>query len=265
MKVGDLSEIGLDRYSRNARLKPALLVLLPTFITTAVWFPKVWTLLGGLVAMISACGFTFLLAEVARFKGRQVQAEMVRENGGKFTTILLRHRDSTLNGATKKNYHSFLQKSANIELPSKEQEEADPVDADDRYCGVVDWLLEATRGENSLVFKENVSYGFRRNLLGLKLSALLLIVPCLLINAFFACRSFGVDQARFVTGCIVSLALVAIGAIWVLIVQRSFVEDAGRTYASRLLAQCDVLRKRTATRKSPSKSPQSPDTPQIPT
>ena len=93
---GFATGFSFDKYTRQARLKPSLLVVLPVFVTIAVWLPKVWTLFGGFAAIISACGLTFLLAEVARFQGRKVERGMIEANGGKFTTILLRHRDSTI-------------------------------------------------------------------------------------------------------------------------------------------------------------------------
>jgi hypothetical protein len=232
-----------DKYTRQARLKPSLLVVLPAFVTVAVWLPKVWTLLGGLAAIISACGLTFLLAEVARFQGRKVERAMIAANGEKFTTILLRHRDPTISSATKKTYHAFLKKASKRSLPSFESEQTDPVAADDCYRGAVEWLLEATRSEKRfpLVRAENVSYGFRRNLFGLKRPAVLLITLCIAANVFFCIRKFQVDPTRFWAGSFVGVALAAVGLVWLTIITMAFVEDAGRTYALRILAQCDVL------------------------
>jgi hypothetical protein len=232
-----------DKYTRQARLRPSLLVALPVFVTVAVWLPKVWTLLGGLAVIISACGLTFLLAELARFQGRKVEREMIAANGEKFTTILLRHRDSTISAATKKTYHAFLKKASKRNLPSVESEQENPMAADDCYRGAVEWLLEATRSEKRfpLVRAENISYGFRRNLLGLKRPAVLLIVLCVVANVFFCVRGFQVGPTRVWAGSLVSLALFGVGLVWLMIIKLLFVEDAGRTFALRLLAQCDVL------------------------
>jgi hypothetical protein len=249
---GFATGFSFDKYSRQARLKPSLLVVLPVFVTVAVWLPKVWTLLGGLAAIISTCGLTFLLAEVARFQGRKVEREMIAANGGKFTTILLRHRDSTISTATKKTYHAFLKTASKRSLPSCENEQIDPGTADDCYRGAVEWLLEATRSEKRfpLVRTENISYGFRRNLLGLKRPAVLLIALCVVANVFFCIRDFQVDPTRFWAWCLVCLALVAVGLVWLIVIKMPFVEDAGRSYALRLLAQCDSLRNKTTSKGS---------------
>ena len=250
-KAGTLAVgFNFDKYTRQARLRPSLLVVLPIFVTVAVWLPKVWTTLGGLAAITSACGLTFLLAEVARFQGRKVEREMIAANGEKFTTILLRHRDSTISTATKKTYHVYLKKASKRNLPSVESEQMEPAAADDCYRGAVEWLLEATRSEKCfpLVRAENISYGFRRNLLGLKRPAVLLITLCVVANVFFCIRDFQVDPTRVWAGSLVCLALVAAGFVWLSVIKMEFVEDAGRTYALRLLAQCDVLQSKTASK-----------------
>jgi hypothetical protein len=244
--LGLLNGFKFDKYTVQARMRPSLLVLLPVLVIIALWLPAVWTILGGLSALVSACGLIFLLSELARYRGRKIERKMIADNGGKFTTILLRHRDSTISTATKKTYHEFLSKNSNRPMPSAEVEQADPPAADDCYRGATEWLLEQTRCEKTfpLVKAENISYGFRRNLLGLKSPALGLITTCLLADAFFTLRSFRVDETRFQLGCILAFALAAAAAIWIGTIRMDFIEDAGRTYALRLLAQCDVLTKK---------------------
>ena len=206
--------------------------------------------------MISSCGLTFLLAEIARFRGRQIEAKMIAKNGGKFTTIFLRHRDSTISSATKSNYHSLLTSKAKRVLPSAQEEDANPSSADDLYRGAVDWLLEATRSEKQfpMVRAENISYGFRRNLFGLKTPALLLLLICLIANIWLSYRSVGGDATRFWVGLVVSSALLIAALAWIFVITIHFVEDAGRTYAIRLLAQCDVLQSKSTRRSGSSVS-----------
>lgn len=254
MKARNLTNsISFDKYTRQARLKPSLLVLLPALVTIAVWFPKVWTVLGGLAAIVTACGLTFILAELARYQGRKIEATIIESNGGKFTTIFLRHRDPTISSSTKKSYHALLKKKSKRALPTMQEEQADPLSADDLYRGVTDWLLEATRSEKRfpLVQVENISYGFRRNLLGLKVPAVLLLVLCLAGNILRTDRAFHTDETRFWAGVAISIAMAAALLVWVFVIQQAFVEDAGRTYAVRLLAQCDLLQDKVSTKTTP--------------
>jgi hypothetical protein len=210
--------LSFDKYSRNARLKPALFALLPLFVTIAVWLPRVWTILGGLTALLTACGTTLALGEVARYVGRGVEKRMIVANGGKFTTIFLRHRDTTISATTKRQYHALLKKKANRAIPTAAFEQADPKAADDQYRGAVDWLLEATRSEKRfpLVRAENISYGFRRNLLGLKAIALTILLICIALTGWLTFMAGHVDENRFGLGCVLILALTGDLAAWLL-------------------------------------------------
>jgi hypothetical protein len=235
--------LSFDKYSRNARLKPALFALLPLFVTIAVWLPKVWTILGGLTALLAACGSTVALGEVARYVGRGVEKRMIVANGGKFTTIFLRHRDTTVSATTKRQYHALLKKKATRAIPTATFEQADPKAADDQYRGAVDWLLEATRSEKRfpLVRAENISYGFRRNLLGMKWIGLTIVILCIALSGWLTYVSFHVNEGHLWVGSVLCFALAGDLAAWLFIVRMPFVEDAGHSYAIRLLAQCDLL------------------------
>ena len=242
--IEQLKGLIFDKYTVQARLRPGLLVVLPALITIALWLPSVWTFLGGISALVSACGLTLLLAEIARFRGRQIERAMIAKNGGKFTTIFLRHEDSTISSASKLIYHDVLRKQANRSIPTEEEERKDRSAADDRYRGAVEWLLEATRDQKRfpLVMAENISYGFRRNLLGLKLAAIFSLIFCLCMDAWFTWQSLGKDANKFRAGVATGTGLFILLLIWTFVVNMDFVEDAGRSYALRLLAQCDVLR-----------------------
>ena len=249
-----LTELGVvpDRYTRQARLKPALLILLPAFIAVAVWLPTVWSILGGLTALVTACGLTFLLGELARYQGRRVQKRMEEANQGKFTTILLRHRDSSISSSTKQSYHDFIRTTAKRRMPTLQEEQDNPADADDCYAGAADWLLEATRDEKKygLVKEENISYGFRRNLLGLKAPALLVVLASIAVDTYMTTKAYPTEPTRFWVGAVVSLCTILVGLVWLAIIRMPFVEDAGRAYAVRLLAQCNSIPKARSTRTS---------------
>ncbi len=99
--------------------------------------------------------------------------------GGLPTTVTLRHGDPTHDAPTKLGFHRFLAEKLNEPSPTPEQEANDPQAADAFYARGVTWLRENTRNAKKfdVLFNENVNYGFRRNLFGLKL-------PGFLLNAF---------------------------------------------------------------------------------
>ncbi len=257
-----LRSFAFDRYTLEARLKPGLLMVLPALVTVALWLPDVWTFLGGLTAVCSTCGLTLLLAELARYQGRGVERRMIAANGGKFTTFFLRHRDTTISSSTKKAYHAFLKRNAKREMPSAEAEKANSIAADDQYRGAVEWLLESTRSEKRfpLVRAENISYGFRRNLLGLKIPAMLLLIFCLIADVCLTVRSLHGEGKLFAAGCVLAGVMSVAGLVWLFVVTMDFVEDAGRSYALRLLAQCDVLQGKAHTKGTGSRTDRPPET-----
>jgi hypothetical protein len=53
-------------------------------------------------------------------------------------------------------------------MPSEQDEKADPDKADDIYIGATKRLRELTRDNKKLLLKENIAYGFHRNMVAMK-------------------------------------------------------------------------------------------------
>src|SRR5690242_5198355 len=103
----DLSTI-TDRYSRQARLVPALLVLLPLLLALLAWFPEILVTSKGLLSLAIACGVLLFLSELGRDRGKKLEAELFKSWGGKPSIALLRWRDERIDRFTKEGYHAFL-------------------------------------------------------------------------------------------------------------------------------------------------------------
>lgn len=232
--------LGLDAYSTKARLAPALLVALPIGIGVGVWLKQdllSWGVGGG----VTIAGVLLLVAtERVRRLGRAAEDRIYKYLGGKPTTILLRHRDSRLDRATKQRYHQFLRaRVPGFRLPSSQDEQADPKAVDEQFDSCTRWLLEntRTRGNFPLVFAELCSYGLVRNLRSMRPAA---ITTAILGIAACALRIHegwvdGVHAASLV-GLIVSATMLA---VWSLHLSDEWVEAAGFDYARALLASCD--------------------------
>lgn len=154
-------------YERKARVVPGLLVALPLLVPIAsIGGPKnpaVTAVLG----LISACGVIYALASVVRGLGKAKEEKLVAEWGGVPTTIMLRHRDTTLEGPTRALYHQLIQTKLGQQMPTAVMEQQDPAAADDAYKAAGRQLRELTRGKQfSLLLKENIAYGFHRNMYG---------------------------------------------------------------------------------------------------
>ena len=122
-------------------------------------------------SVASSFGLALLLAQVARDRGKRLEPALYDTWGGKPSVALLRHRDTRIDEHTKSRYREFLKgQLPQLKLATIEEEGANPEAADNAYQSVTAWLLTQTRDTKrfSILFRENISFGFRRNLWGLK-------------------------------------------------------------------------------------------------
>lgn len=159
-----------NRYSLVARVYPALLALAPVLWTAIVLFPQLLSdyKKGAASALAIGC-VLYLIANLARSRGKFAEDRLLVAWGGWSTTIVLRHRDGRIDHVTKERYHSALGAMIGRPLPTAESEAVAPADADDIYRSATKRLLEVRRGpKHQIIEDENASYGFRRNLFGLR-------------------------------------------------------------------------------------------------
>lgn len=241
-----MTNLGLDKYGFQARLRPALLSLFPVFITISVWVPAVYEIAASFVSLAVACGLTVAFAHIARKRGRVVQRRLVEEWGGLPATLWLRHADHHLEADTKQRYHEFLENNVpGWKAPTPPEEAVDQKQVDSRYGSAVRWLLEYTRDTKQfpLVFIENISYGFRRNVLGLKPFAIIFSLICVGFAAGQLYSTpldslFGDRFPHLAVGIVSFLLLLW----WIFGVSKSWVKDAADAYAKALLAGCETHR-----------------------
>lgn len=233
-----------DEYSLNARVRPALLALLPITVFLYLAFPQLYSVIAGAISIFVVFGLVTALAHYCRSAGRSLENKLFSAWGGKPTTILLRHRDAHIDPITKSRYHEFL--TRNIDkwvAPTAADELAEPDKADHAYDSAVRWLLEYTRDQKRypLLFKENISYGFRRNSYGIKwLAVILTLVPAIVVVVDYVVKSKSfIDVGALPTW--VSIVLTVILAYWwMFVVREVWVRDAATAYAIRLLVACET-------------------------
>lgn len=177
-----------DSYNRVARLYPALLSVAPLAWTIGVLHPEIVASdsIKLLISLLMLIGMLFLFASLARHRGKSIEKKLNAEWGGWCTTAYLRHRDDTLDKFTKHRYHEKLEKICGgaFSMPKASEELLNPQDADEKYRSATRLLLESRRDPKyRLLIDELASYGFRRNLLGLKPVAVAMSFIAILINA----------------------------------------------------------------------------------
>jgi hypothetical protein len=230
-----------DLYPIKARFKPAMLVVLPISLSLAAWFPDRfagWAVLAGVVV---AGGLGCLLAELGRDQGKLKQGKLFQQWGGKPTTRKLRHRDTPFDWVTLSRRHAKLGTLVGLPAPSREEEVQDPGSADQLYEAYTRYLLEATRDHDRfpLVFAENISYGYRRNLWGWK--------PLGIILAIIGIVASGVPIIRDLDAGIEALPVLSTGLnlllflLWCFWIRPRWVRLAADAYADRLIAACEKL------------------------
>jgi hypothetical protein len=254
MTLDDIVAKVTDPYDRQARLYPALLCLLPLLALVALLYAPNVSALTGVVTIAVSCGGLFLMTNICREMGKRLEDRLYREWGGKPTTQLLRHRDGIIDSVTKRRYHAFLAAKINAIFPDAEQEKSDPAKADETYQSGARWLLDQTRPDGGkkfdLLFRDNVTYGFRRNALGTQPFGLIIAIASLLWvlakeNVISVTAGKLVDLAalgRLPAPAVASLAVSVVMLLaWLFFFTKSSLRTAAFTYAETLLRTCDTL------------------------
>ena len=234
-----------DAYGITARLAPALITLLPAIVTVAVWTPVLYDFAVDIVATGVTCAFTVPMAHWARYLGRNAERQLFQKWGGKPTSLWLLRSDSNIHELTKARYRRYLEENVDgWKAPSQSEEEADRQGAISTYDSAVQRLKEGSRDRRDrphfdLVFKENVSYGFRRNTYGLRWIGRFIAVLCVAVNGgslYFSACVRGDPVSILGSG---SLLFSLVMTIFWLGVNQRWVRDAANGYARALLAVCD--------------------------
>ena len=235
----------LNPYDLKARLVPAVIATAPA-LALAVTLVS-WGSLGFSDTLIALAigALLVVFSDLSRRLGKRLEPQIFKQTGGKPSTTLFRHRDGTFDGITKARYRSYVAARLGEKAPSSEEEKTDPAAADAFYERCVQWLIAKTRDTKKyrVLFNENITYGLRRNLYGLKWLGLglnfLTLFVCALYFYIGDIFGFGPElRSRF-------LALVAIALIHavyiIFVVNRQSVVDASKEYGRRLVLSCETL------------------------
>ncbi len=108
-----------DRYARNARLYPSLLVIAPIVIAIVAIAKIELSGLKTLWVGLGAVGGTYWLSQLARDPGKNLEKKLWDSWGGTPSITILRHCDPRIDAITKARYHGRLvELVANTTAPS---------------------------------------------------------------------------------------------------------------------------------------------------
>lgn len=234
-----------DTYVRRARFYPAVIAAAPAFALAAILVS--WSNVG-LPHVIATGAMAILLAvmsDVARRRGRAIEPRIIHRMGGLPSITMMRHRDDTFDSAAKEAMHRLLGSKIGAVVPTPATEQADPAAADDFYKRSGNWLREHTRDTKKfkILFEENVTYGFRRNLLGLKWPALGINAAIVLFCLLMLWSRLPLNTADPLTQKLLAVVVIAFlhATYFVLFINEAGVVEAARTYARQLLLCTEVL------------------------
>lgn len=236
----------LDTYSLKARLFPAILTVAPVVILCLLCASWVDPGLPEAVGAVAVMVLFFAASNLARRFGRAKEREMFADTGGRPRNLELTHADKTFPASQKSRYHDYLAAQLGLAAPTTDDEQARPEDAQAFYDQAYGWLRENTRDTEAfkLLFNENISYGYYRNLLGLKPIGILLNL--LSLAAAAAVVHYQPDFAALSIGKLVVLGgLSAIHLVYFMFgVSRRAMLDASAIYARQLVLSTETLMKR---------------------
>jgi hypothetical protein len=235
----------LDAYNLRARMFPVFLVLFPLGAAVAAWVPVDYQLLGTLGSFFVTLGFAMLLQQLARDAGKNKEDGLFTQWGGRPSVRMLYYAHSKLNRKTLARCHAKLRELApDLKIPADiEEESKNTADALFAYESCNDLLVNRTRDKEKfgLLFEENVNYGFRRNLWGLK--------PYGIVTALIGTVSAGAqitqhwinahDMSVTSIGCVAVTVFLLM--LWLFAIKPEWVRSAAESYAMRLVLCCETL------------------------
>lgn len=252
--MNQILQLFSNSYERRSRLYPTLFVCSPGFFLLGVLFEIDHTSITIFIGSLAGCGFLYAIAQAARARGRKVETLLFGD--ALPSTVLLRHRNLGIDGVTKRRYHAVLAKAIGKEFPTAVDEERNLPAADAMYRSAVEWLKERTRDKANfkIVFEELTSYGFRRNLQGLKplgyiiaaMSGSIAISHWIAVWLVPRFVWFSPEPSSILILCSFIYSA-TVGCLLCLVFTERALVSAGYSYAHALLRACDsshLVRKR---------------------
>lgn len=255
-----------DAYSIRARLFPAIISAAPALAALTLLISWKTFGLSNLIASFGVLVLLWAIADFSRARGRAIESKLYAEHGGMPSITMFRRNDSTIDAGSKDRYRALLAEKIGVAAPSAADEAADQATADAFYGQCGNWLRHNTRDTKkfSILFGENITYGFRRNLLGVKALALWLNLIVVAICLFILWRGSWDFETPLGNKTTVVLVVAAAHAAYMLLaVNRSAVWDASRAYGRELILCGESFllassAKRNAARKSAAKTGTNP-------
>lgn len=225
----------VDVYALRARVLPALLVTMPAGLTLAILLPSFDY--KNVAAIAAAAGLPIFAANAVRSRGKRLEDQLKTRWGGMPTTRMLRLSEPSNNQVLLSRRRDRMQQLTGETLPTLDEEQSPDTHTDQHYEAATRVLIgrvRETKDRFDLVQKENIDYGFRRNLLALRPVGLTVLV--ILLGVDTAVILLGGQPVRVLLAGLVALLC---GLAWITVVRPTWVLEQGYSYAERLFEALD--------------------------
>ena len=228
--------ITFDTYSFRARVLPVYLTLAPVVLLLAAVVPEGLKLpIGGAAALVFA-PISFFLSQIGADFGKRLEKSLWTKWGGPPTTRFLRHGNHEFNDVTRGRVHAKL-RQLELHVPTREEQEQDQCAADTHYQSCTEDLIRRTRDTRKfpLVFTGLTEYGFRRNLLGLKVFGMSLTVVGLAGSAWSTYTTWTATNELPAVSLVAGLISAGLLLAWLVWVTKRTVKLSDDRYARFIL------------------------------
>jgi hypothetical protein len=229
-----------DAYTLQARRVPVAAVAVPPLVLAAGSAITTASLGIGSGLVLTVVAAT--AGQLGRDRGKQLEAGLWASWGGPPTLQRLRFRSAADPGRVER-LHRRIEAITGEALPNAAEEAAQPAAADDRYDEACARIRALTRDRKQfpLLFAENVNYGMRRNMVGLKPTAIIVAALTVIAGGFLlglAGGTLATRTGRYVPG--IGAGLLAL-AFWFAVVRPAWVRLTADAYADQFVGAIDVL------------------------
>ncbi len=229
-------DLKFDNYTWKARVFPVYLTAAPIVLAVAAVLPEGLNLRLAGTSAIVFLPLSYFMSQVASDLGKRLEQSLWDSWGGPPATRFLQHNNEEFNPTTRLRVHAQL-RALGLQIPSAEEEDRERDLAIELYSSAVDEIRRLTRDSKRfhLVYKGNIEYGFRRNLLSLKpvgipVAALALVASGL--SLFFGWNSDGIVLPA---ALVANLLTICIALGWLIGVQSETVRISADRYARYLI------------------------------
>jgi hypothetical protein len=233
-------------YTLRARIMPVFLVLLPVVININIWLYQTVGLKFKIGSIIFSIAISFFGAQFGRDRGKRKEKELWEKWGGAPTTQFLRHSNNRINSIRLSRYHNILEEEiSEVEIPTSNQEKENPKKTDQVYETCVKYLINNTRDkqEYPLIYKENINYGFLRNLWGLKPFGIITSIMGVLNSVVYCgyeCSWTNIQNLSSESVIVLLISLISL-LFWTFWISPKRIRIAAEAYAERLIEACEDI------------------------